>query len=367
MPRTSLARTSLPKRTSITPNPVHSTGKIGILKSHASYKSPTVLKNVQSDKLKSNDSRVKSIEENSIQESRLSTIEAALSQLRADNIDLQLTVKRLKSDIESSQFVVSQLCATEANFKEVEDRCIRLSTENENLTVTLAELRTSINQQADNLILAKTAEEEGITFEQQKLNSNVVIRGVDVSDEVSESELKEVFNKILDHIGVLNTEEFSPASAQLIRTNKQLNSKLKPANIIQIKLSSVTAKRKFLQTKRLKKSITPSDIGCQLNSRKPLLITEQLTKANQNLLYQARSLRGTNKFKFVWSSNGQILARQKPNSKVIRIKDVDHVNRLRAAIDGQPLNIDGQHNTGKPVFSNSNQSQVRWFHNKTFS
>lgn len=121
LPRSFLARTSLPKRTSITPNPVHSTG---ILKSHASNQSPTV----SFDKLKSIESRIKSIEENYIQESRLTTIETALSQLRADNIDLQLTVNRLKSDIESSQFVLSQLCAAEAKFKEAEDRCIRLIT-----------------------------------------------------------------------------------------------------------------------------------------------------------------------------------------------------------------------------------------------
>lgn len=102
---------------------------------------------------------------------------------------------------------------------------------------------------------------------------------------------------------------------------------------IVIKLSSIEAKKKLLQIRRIKKEIYTSDIDINNKPRRLLLISEQLTKANQELLYQARSLRGENGFKFIWSSNGQILARHKQNTKVIRIFDTDHVNRLKTEFD----------------------------------
>lgn len=99
-----------------------------------------------------------------------------------------------------------------------------------------------------------------------------------------------------------------------------------------VKLASKEAKRKFLQARRAKKDIRPSDIAHNQANNKPIFVTERLTSKNQKLLFEARSLRGRDQYKFVWSNNGKILARRKKNSTVIRIKDSSDVDRLRLAL-----------------------------------
>lgn len=106
----------------------------------------------------------------------------------------------------------------------------------------------------------------------------------------------------------------------------------------------------------MKKDILPRDIGIIQNTRKALLITEQLTRSNQELLYRARSLRESNNFKFVWSNNGQILARRRHRSKVIRILDIEHVERLKQDLNTDlSINQNGQHNSPAPIRNDASQ------------
>lgn len=102
---------------------------------------------------------------------------------------------------------------------------------------------------------------------------------------------------------------------------------------MQVCLKSIEAKNQFLQVRRIKKDIYPADIGISQQSKRPLLITEQLTRHNQELLFKARSIRGPGGFKFVWSKNGQILARHKENSRVIRITDQNQITQIKEQID----------------------------------
>lgn len=184
--------------------------------------------------------------------------------------------------------------------------------------------------------------DKGITVEQQKLNNNIVIRGVELDDNSSESELLKIYNNICEHFGIIDVNDFKPVTASLLLPRRSESKPKNTSKTIQVQLSSVTAKRHFLQIRRVKKDILPTDIGLTQNSRHPILITEQLTKSNQELLFFARSLKGTHNYKFVWSCNGQILARARKNSKVIRIKDINHINQLKAEINLHPLVSNGR-------------------------
>lgn len=104
---------------------------------------------------------------------------------------------------------------------------------------------------------------------------------------------------------------------------------------LQVQLQSVAVKKQFLQVRRTKKDILPADFGIIQKNKRPILITEQLTRQNRELLFKARSLGGGDGYKFVWSSNGQVLASKTPNSKVIRITDIEHVNCLIAELNQQ--------------------------------
>lgn len=179
------------------------------------------------------------------------------------------------------------------------------------------------NDSSDNLTLRNT-------IDQEDLNSNLVIRGLDISPETSAVELNEVYQGLRDFIGVSSDPEFDPVRIEVLKPN--LKSKYLNRRPIVVRLKSSLAKNKFLQIRRAKKTIATSDIKYQQEHNRNIRVTEQLTKENQTLLYQAKSLRNIPeknlKFKYVWSSDGQILARKKERSKVIRIKSLDHIKQL---------------------------------------
>lgn len=153
---------------------------------------------------------------------------------------------------------------------------------------------------------------------------------------MSESEPKKVFEAIRTHLDITNDDIFDPISITVLPS---ANSKPTASKTIQVRFRSVVAKRQFLQVRRTKKHISPADLNLVQDSKKAILITEQLTRSNQELLYAARSLRNTHKFKFVWSNNGQILVRQQQGSKVTRITDISQINELRATINLNPLTL----------------------------
>lgn len=89
--------------------------------------------------------------------------------------------------------------------------------------------------------------------------------------------------------------------------------------------------------RRVKKTISQADIGINSSISHPILVSEELTRSNQELLFQERSLRSQGNYKFVWSFNGQVLARYRQGSKVIRIIDSTHVNELREGLSLEPI------------------------------
>lgn len=112
--------------------------------------------------------------------------------------------------------------------------------------------------------------------------------------------------------------EFDPVSVKVIHLNPldKKNTSVKP---IRVQFQSADAKRKFLQVRRVKKTISQTDIGIKSSASHPILVSEELTRSNQELLFQARSLRNQGNYKFVWYCNGQVLVRYRQNSKVIEL------------------------------------------------
>lgn len=323
-PQTSLStRTSLSSRPSFTARPSLT---------QSSSPSLTVDRQTILDKIGHIESQIKNIEDKSTHHSRLDAIETAFNDLKAENIELRLTVDRLKSDLDSVQFVLVELCNLESQLKGTEATSIQLTSENQALKTEIsvlksdiAELNSRINSQrtTDPSVYQKT------DTDQQHLNCNIVIRGVELSSTSCPSEPAKVFNAIRTHLEIEKDEIFNPVSVKVLPTAASTHA----SKTIQVQFQSVDSKRQFLQVKRTKKQILPSDLKLVQGSKKAILIAEQLTRGNQELLYAARSLRQTHNFKFVWSNNGQILARQQQGSRVTRITSIDQINELRKAVN----------------------------------
>lgn len=111
---------------------------------------------------------------------------------------------------------------------------------------------------------------------QQQLNANLIIRCLDLKEDSSEAELLAVYNGIRTYLGVSEINELNPVSVKRLPYSREKVKNLS-SRPLQINVSSTAAKRQFLQVRRIKKEIYPSDIGVQQQVNKPVLITEQLT------------------------------------------------------------------------------------------
>lgn len=226
-------------------------------------------------------------------------------------------------------------------------RVSALEKANTELRIEVVELKAIVTGQEATIRTFKLATEantRGVSIEQEEINSNIVIRGLETTENSSHEELSCIYDGLRAHLSVSGVSELDPVELRVLPALPGQDSTTKRPLVV--KLKSIAAKKTLLQTRRQKRDIFPRDFGLQQTSKRPILITEHLTKENQNLLYQARSLRGPNGYKFVWSSNGQVLARRKKNSRVIRVTDILHLNALRAEINLSPLSHHGdRHST----------------------
>lgn len=86
------------------------------------------------------------------------------------------------------------------------------------------------------------------------------------------------------------------------------------------------SKRNDLLSKARKKKLTCTDL--ELSSDRPLYINEHLTQRNKELLSAANLKKKEVDWKFVWTSNGRILARKDETSKVLRIASLDDLSKM---------------------------------------
>lgn len=299
------------------------------------------------------------IEELSSREFRFSAVEAANVRLTSEIEKLQETSTKLKDEFERVQFVLLDLIGLDSKLEDSHRTNSRLAAENSELKSELSHLKSEVlnlRNQFGRLPDAHLG--TGVSAEQESINANVIIRGIDFEQQPSHDALLEKFDQIRSHLGISTVSDFEPADIGLVHpkttTDKEFSTLHKT---IRVKFHSVDHKRRFLQIRRTKKSIYPSEVGIKQNSRKPILIVEQLTKQNQQLLYKARSLRTSSDFKFVWSNNGQILARHRQGSKVIRIQDLNHIDQLRSQFSTIHTN-DGDVRTDLAIEPNSSSTQL---------
>lgn len=210
----------------------------------------------------------------------------------------------------------------------ISQRVTDLERENSQFKCIIDQLRKELDEQKTQILILQNerrARDSDISVEQEDINSNIVIRGIEVQSDAPTESLSTAFSGLCSYLGVQDVPEFIPEAIDVVPSTNKSGKSSRP---LKVKFKSVTAKRNFLQIRRSKRDIYPSDIGLTQKSRAPLRINEQLTKSNQELLYQARSLRGNNRFKYIWSNNGQILARREDRSRVTRIRDFVHLDEL---------------------------------------
>lgn len=171
-------RASIPLNTSVSKNRLSSTT--------TSRPVSVALNQSLIDKINSIDTRIKVFEEGSAQESRIAAIESAFEQLKSENSNLQQTISLLRSDLQTVQLLLAQLCDLASKFEDSNNCNRRLVAENEQLKTTVEELKTesselksavmSLTSKAELINRTSALTESRITIEQEEVNSNLIVR-----------------------------------------------------------------------------------------------------------------------------------------------------------------------------------------------
>lgn len=159
---------------------------------------------------------------------------------------------------------------------------------------------------------------------QEKLGLNLIISGVPKNDD---EDIKEVVSSIFTSMGAQLQGDSISASWRIHNRNE--------APPVIVKLKNKGTKDSILNLRKSHhsdsqhkgKSLYAKDFG--FDSEKQIYINEELTQHSRNLLNTAKKLlKEKANFKFIWTSDGKILAKKDENSKVILIRNKWEVQQL---------------------------------------
>ncbi|KAJ6643733.1 Formin-binding protein 1-like [Pseudolycoriella hygida] len=159
-----------------------------------------------SDRISTLEARIESLASH---DSRLSAIEAANKGLTLEIKKLQELSTKLEEELERVRFVLTQVIDLESKVESLGYHYKQVTGENAGLKTEVSQLKSEIEILRDQLQRFEEAQvqtSEGISVGQQEINSNIIIRGVDLEENVSKGELLDTFNQIRLHLGIAEVE-----------------------------------------------------------------------------------------------------------------------------------------------------------------
>lgn len=154
-------------------------------------------------------------------------------------------------------------------------------------------------------------------IKQENMKKNIVLFGA--PSVANPHSLNVIFQKLLDHLNI-NREEVELEDIYQMKTNE-------PQAPIFIKFKHYKTKIDFMQANKNMRTFA-NNIGFDNNNNK-IILADQLTENNRNLLKEAKSLRNHG-FKHIWVKNGNVLVRKSDNSEVIIVKTLNDIRNLKS-------------------------------------
>ncbi|KAH9645692.1 hypothetical protein HF086_003365 [Spodoptera exigua] len=154
--------------------------------------------------------------------------------------------------------------------------------------------------------------------EQQSLKQNLEIVGVEY---IPGENLREIVTKIGDEIGVKSND------IEWVKRNKQSKKENKPSPImVGFKPSGIESREEWLVNRRKLIELN-SSVFTGGSATNKVYINEDLTKATKTLLWNAkRQLKGI--YKYIWVTNGKILAKKKDGDNITWIRSEIELGQL---------------------------------------
>lgn len=207
--------------------------------------------------------------------------------------DLQRDIADLKHELSTYKDIARQLT----------DENVNLRNENDNL-------RSQINN----------VEYQVETIIQNNINNNIVLYGVPQTE-------SENLNSICDSLAAALEVDLQPNKIEVAFRKHISGTKSSglPAPIV-IRFNNNKTKAAVMAASKSHK--INADIIDTSFEKRPIYITEQLTRNKQFIFKCARDKKREGKIKFAWSKNGEIYIRISENSPIIRIKRHQELNDI---------------------------------------
>lgn len=200
----------------------------------------------------------------------------------------------------------------EKQFAELARMFAELNKENTKLKNTV------IKMEKDRTALQNTVVEMSIvvnSLKQQNLKNNLIVAGVPY--EKGEN-LEKVFIKLSKTLKV----NIGEGCFKIRRFNSKAETN--SSNIL-VELDEYTVKKSLLKNCKTK-SILTSELG--FKGEHSVVLFNQLTHENLEILAEAKKLKCECNFKFIWFQNHQILARKIENAKIYALKTKNDIEQL---------------------------------------
>lgn len=159
------------------------------------------------------------------------------------------------------------------------------------------------------------------TLLQEKINLNLIINGI---PKVEQEDIKEVVTKIFTYMGMTVEND-------TIESTWRIHNKTDSPPVI-VRLKNKIVKEKVLKLRKINngktegKSLFAKDFG--FDSEKQLFINEELTQPTRKLLNDAKKQLKNKNFKFIWISDGKVLAKKDESAKTHFIRNDYDVQQL---------------------------------------
>ncbi|CAG4961960.1 unnamed protein product [Parnassius apollo] len=191
---------------------------------------------------------------------------------------------------------------------------------NQNLPSTYQDLRNTITQLQVNLngrdqqALLNDLEVSGIP---ENINESVQHIVVAVAAKLG-TQLEE--SEIVSACRVGNSQRLSNLNTQA------LGSPTRHRRIV-VRLSRRVIRDEMLRNARVRRGATAAVLGLPSHEPRPFYLNERLTSTNRQLFGKAHDI-GSLNWKYIWTKEGRIFARQSDSSKIHQLRSIADIERI---------------------------------------
>ncbi|CAG9134773.1 unnamed protein product [Plutella xylostella] len=277
--------------------------------------------------------------------------------LSSDSISLDRFAELL--DIKLDQKLGSKIDTIKCT---IEDKLDRLIGNLESKFVSITDALSSRLQQTSNEIVSIHTRLQNLELENEKLRSELALREptdnsvTSLQDTIAElrSNLNERDQATLfTDIEISGVPEFDGESTHHIvtavvaklgttleerdvvdavragprRPVGQGTSQSRPRPIV-VRLARRALRDEILKNAKVRRGVNTADLGLPSHEYKQLYLNERLTKLNRTLLGKVRENRKIMSWKYAWTKDGRVYARQNDDSKIYQFRSESDIDRI---------------------------------------